>query len=157
MSNHAPIRLAVALTATGLLAGGLLVAPPASAAERMLKVRETVLQTHVDNVGEKGPSLGDRLTFVSRLSSGSARTGAAVGDCTWYSGKSKATAQYYCTEMFRLREGQIAIAGLFSYDRAVNTFAITGGSGRFRDAAGQVVASTVGADAFADAFYFADK
>jgi len=154
MSNHAPIRLAASATA-GLLAAAILAAPSAQAAERTLRVRETIVATHSDDVGKKGPSLGDRLMFVSKLSSGTSRTGAAVGDCTWYSGKSKATAQYYCTEVFRLRGGQIAIAGLFSYTRTVNTFAITGGTGRFRDSTGQAVARTVGADAFEDAFHLA--
>jgi len=154
MSNYAPIRLAASATA-GLLAAAILAAPSAQAAERTLRVRETIVATHSDDVGKKGPSLGDRLMFVSRLSSGTARAGTAVGDCTWYSGKSKATAQYYCTEVFRLRGGQIAIAGLFSYTRTVNTFAITGGTGRFRDSTGQAVARTVGADAFEDAFHLA--
>lgn len=156
MYTHVSIRpFAPVVAAAALVATGAIAAAPASATQSTLKVREKIVATHVDDVGKKGPSLGDRLLFVSKLRSGTVPAGKAVGDCTWHAGKSDATAEYYCTVVFRLRGGQIVITGLFSYARLMNTFAITGGTGRFRDAAGEVVARTLTEDTFEDTFRFA--
>lgn len=152
MPKHAPIPLATTL-ATVLLVTGVVAASTATAGERTVRVRETIVRSHVDDVGKKGPSLGDRLLFVSKLRSGTAAAGEGVGDCTWYSGRSEGTARYYCTVVYRLRGGQLVITGLFSYARTVNTFAITGGTGRFRDSTGQAVARTVSADTFEVTFH----
>ena len=54
-----------------------------------------------------------------------------------------ATAVAHCTETFRLPEGQIVAAGMLTFDVAVGgtefTWAITGGTGAYRMARGEVI------------------
>jgi hypothetical protein len=96
------------------------------------------------DLGDAGDSRGDQYVFTNDLSRGGKKVGIDGGVCTVARIKDGAST-LHCDGINSLPGGQIATAGLVSYgpgDEAFKKdpyfFAITGGTGKYRTAQGEV-------------------
>jgi allene oxide cyclase len=115
---------------------GLLVPLAATAGERLHVIEHAVNETttHVAP-GAKGDSVGDLLTFANPVFDASNKTqiGSDQGHCVRIVvGKS-----WECFWTLLLKEGRITLEGPF-YDSGDSTFVITGGTGKYAGAKGQM-------------------
>jgi allene oxide cyclase-like protein len=121
----------VALAAArGSLAGG------AHAAQaRTLHYGVTFVNDSQIDLGARGPSVGDERTFYDVLSDNHGkRTGYEGGVCTV---ENMQPPVFSCSITFSLPGGQIATQLLTTPGPAPKPFAITGGSGSYRNARGE--------------------
>jgi len=109
-----------------------------------------VLAREVDSadldLGERGFSLGDRFVFTDNLFRHGRRVGTDHGECVATRIQRQA-ASFQCTATAVLRGGQITAQGAVTFSEdssAPFRLAITGGTGRFRDAGGQAVVRETG-------------
>jgi hypothetical protein len=103
------------------------------------------------DTGAKGDSAGDILTFANQVfdSNDSNQVGTDQGSCI----RIVAGASYECTWTTFLPGGQITVEGPF-YDAKDSTLAITGGTGRYRNARGTMdLQSRAGGTKFAFVFH----
>jgi Allene oxide cyclase barrel like domain len=99
---------------------------------------KTVQQTTLD-LGEQGISQGDRIVFHEELSRNGRRVGEDGGDCVVVRIEGPAL-KAQCSVSFSLSEGQITGQGLVTIGSATtNTLAVTGGTGRFLTAHGEML------------------
>ncbi len=144
------------VAAAGLIATGVLSGQAASAhTVHTLIAREKFTKTFMQDVGEKGVSMGDRLVFtteVRNLKGG--QLGIGVGDCVLLSGTSDSDGQYNCLQTYHLAGGDFITGGIFDFKQKINKWAIMGGTGRYRAATGEADFTTLSADTFADTFRF---
>jgi len=106
----------------------------AQAGEQIRLVERAVTDKTVD-LGDKGDSVGDLLTFANPVYDASNKTqlGTDQGYCVRVAvGKS-----WECFWTLTLKEGQITIEGPF-YDSGDSVMAITGGTGKYAGAKGQM-------------------
>ena len=101
-------------------------------------IEEIDEENFVDN-GEEGPTLGDQFVFSSTLMKKGKEVGHAGVACTVVSTE-REEVQCVATAWFD-GHGQITVQGLESEQSEADhfTFAITGGTGDFKDAAGELV------------------
>jgi allene oxide cyclase len=107
---------------------------PVVAGER-LQVVERSLNDNVLDLGAKGDSAGDLLTFANPIYDGANKVqlGSAQGLCVRVVvGKS-----WECFWTLVLKDGQITNEGPF-YDSGDSLFAVTGGTGKYAGAKGQM-------------------
>jgi hypothetical protein len=107
-----------------------------------IKLTSTTAQENYLDAAPTGElSVGDSLVFSEDLFKGTKRIGDAGGRCTTVR-IDGAAAVAECTETFRLPDGQIVAQGLVTFDPAggdvAPTWAITGGTGAYRMARGDV-------------------
>ena len=131
-------RLRRLLTAVAALAAGsLLVIPAAGAAEmQKLDVIEHAGGEVVTDLGDKGDSAGDLLTFENEVydDADSQRVGSIHGWCIRViAGKS-----WECFWTLFHDDGQITVEGPF-FDAGDSTVAITGGTGKFAGVRGDML------------------
>jgi len=108
------------------------VAQPAGAAERLQVVERALTDTTVD-LGPKGDSVGDLLTFANPVydAANKIQLGTDQGYCVRVVvGKS-----WECFWTLILAGGQITVEGPF-YDSGDSTMVITGGTGKYAGAKG---------------------
>jgi len=141
--------LAVAAVCVG---GAFAAAPGSSAAKdggghtRTIKLREASPQpalTVVD-VGAPGLSVGDHVVTTDGVvrPDGSA-AGSLEQVCTVVGvGPGLFASTFDCTGSFRLDQGQITVQGAFVPADAESSFAVTGGTGSFSAARGEVILAT---------------
>lgn len=87
------------------------------------------------DTGPPGDSPGDVLTFANDVFD--AANAAKVGTDQGYCIRIQAPGSYECNWTTFLSGGQITVEGPF-FDTADSTLAITGGTGRYRNARGQM-------------------
>lgn len=99
------------------------------------------IRLKVQGLSEKsgGPFAGDEALFSFNTFTGRARTGSAVYTC-WYAFRKDA----FCDATYQMKGGSLIAAGAVNFDSLRFTLAITGGTGRYRDATGAVDASPKG-------------
>lgn len=87
-----------------------------------------------------GLTLGDTLTVISPLfdKSQTRRMGTAYGECIVAGRRLLEGTPYDCTYVLRLKRGTITTHGLDPHGRSDVFFAITGGTGAYAEARGQV-------------------
>ena len=130
------LAVVVPITAIALL----LVAVTASGTPRPRPARSVTVIEHATRVvttdtGAPGDSAGDLLTFANDLfDSGDTRK---VGTDQGYCVRVVAGAAFECTWTNMLQGGQLVVAGPF-FDARDSTLAITGGTGRYRNARGSM-------------------
>jgi len=85
------------------------------------------------DTGKSGDSAGDVLTFANSVfdASDARKVGTDQGYCI----RIVPGRSYECTWTTALKGGQLVVAGPF-FDKRDSTLAITGGTGRYRDARG---------------------
>jgi hypothetical protein len=142
-------KLAIAAIAATMAFGGVALASAnagGSGHDDGLTLFDRTVQTTDIDLGDKGFSLGDQLIFADDLfakkddpkigSAGGVCTVVRVADAKKFSG----TAQ--CVVTLWLRDGQITVQGLLEFpgEGLPEPFdlAVTGGTGAYRDAGGQV-------------------
>jgi allene oxide cyclase len=114
---------------------GICVDGSALASEHLRFVERAVSDTTTD-LGPKGDSVGDLLTFLNPVFSADDKTqvGTDQGFCIRVSvGKS-----WECFWTLSLKDGQVTIEGPF-YDKGDSEMAVTGGTGRFKGAKGSLL------------------
>ena len=133
LALSAIVVLAVAVSASGQ--------PPSHAKHRghggyngkSITVIEHATTDTTTDTGASGDSVGDILTFANDVfdATNATKAGTDQGYCV----RVVAGTSYECTWTTILPAGQIVVAGPF-YDARDSTLAITGGTGRYRDARG---------------------
>lgn len=123
--------------ATGVFAqNGTPVAPSAGLPGGLvLRVVERAQTDKVFDLGEPGDSIGDQLAFGNPIydPANQTRLGDDQGSCV----RTVVGKAWECTWTLILPEGQITVEGPF-YDAADSVLAITGGTGSYRGARGQM-------------------
>ena len=107
---------------------------PAWSAETIKLVERPINETTVD-LGAKGDSVGDLLTFANPVydAANKAQVGTDQGYCVRVAvGKS-----WECIWTLILKSGQITVEGPFM-DDGDSTFAVTGGTGKYSGAKGSM-------------------
>ena len=137
-------RLGVLVAAVGLVALAVGVVSPAWGSSGG-KDKQTTFRVEAVTTEQnfEGTSLGDQIVFTGRLLKGDAEVGHQGGVCTV---TSVARNEAQCIATYSLRGGQItgqALVGLGS--SAPYAVAITGGSGRYQGAEGEVRVQPVSA------------
>lgn len=133
--------LATAVVLTG--AGTALAVAPAAADETLRLVTVAVPDRNTDlDLGEPGPSTGDTQVFLDDVQRDGETVGTAAGSCTVVA-LSEARLAAACAGTLTLPEGRITTQGAFDEDPTVGpagfTWAVTGGTGRYAGAGGEVV------------------
>jgi hypothetical protein len=126
--------LASALTAGAIALGsgsGGITAPTT------IHVVEHPVTDQVIDIGAKGDSPGDQLPFANPIFNGANthRVGSDQGNCVRASAKQ---GRWECMWTTFLRKGQITVEGPFRDAFATTQVAITGGTGAYRNARGQM-------------------
>ena len=122
--------------ATFLLAGALaLVAPlAASAGERLQFVERALTDTTID-LGAKGDSVGDLLTFANPIYDAANKT--KLGSDQGYCVRVVVGKSWECFWTLLLAEGQITVEGPF-FDTGDSVMVVTGGTGKYAGAKGDM-------------------
>ncbi|MFB9907595.1 allene oxide cyclase barrel-like domain-containing protein [Allokutzneria oryzae] len=134
------MRKAVWVGVSVLVGAVVVAAPAAGTTDLTLQVGNDQFAT-ID-VGAPGLSVGDSYVYSDKLS----RNGTVVGDdggtcqVTHVSGT---TATTNCVLSLRLPEGQITAQALWVRGTSPLRMAITGGTGVYRDASGELVATDI--------------
>jgi Allene oxide cyclase len=107
-------------------------AQPASAAERLQVVERAMTDTTVD-LGPKGDSVGDLLTFANPVYDAGNRT--QLGTDQGYCVRVVVGKSWECFWTLILAGGEITVEGPF-YDSGDSTMVVTGGTGKYAGAKG---------------------
>jgi hypothetical protein len=95
---------------------------------------------HYEDVGRKGPSIGDYFVFRERVYHRGDRVGRDNGHCDVTRAGPDRFAMQCTVTLFLRHRGQIAMQGLFAFSRrgpvGGTSLAITGGTGWYRHASG---------------------
>jgi allene oxide cyclase len=117
---------------------------------KALTVIEHATTDATTDTGAAGDSAGDILTFANEVFN--AADTKKVGTDQGYCIRTVAGAAYECNFTVFLKDGQIVVEGPF-YDAKDSTLAITGGTGRYRNARGTMkLESRAGGTKFAFKF-----
>jgi allene oxide cyclase len=105
---------------------------PAIAAEHLVVVERAMTDTTVD-LGAKGDSVGDLLTFANPVYDATNKT--QLGSDQGYCVRVVVGKSWECFWTLLLAGGQITVEGPF-YDSGDSTLAVTGGTGKYAGARG---------------------
>ena len=128
-----------AITGAAVLAGGVLVATQVASdgasAPHTLTVGERAKTDTTVDLGEKGDSIGDQLAFQNPVydARNHKRVGYDLGSCV----RTKPGVAYECSWTLRVTGGSLVVEGPF-LDAGDSTLAITGGTGKYADASGDM-------------------
>ena len=128
------------------------VGPGAAEAAQEIKMIEHATTDAVTDTGAKGDSAGDILTFANEVfdADDKNKIGTDQGMCF----RTVAGKAWECTWTLNLDKGQLTVEGPF-YDTGDSVLAITGGTGEFAGAQGEMALSAYGTKG--DAFTFIYK
>jgi hypothetical protein len=136
-SNRVAIAVAVVSAAAAAVSlavgsGGAATTP----ATTTVHVIEHAVTDHTTDVGPAGDSAGDELTFHNKVFDSRDRgvVGSDQGHCIRID---PVGGSYECLYTTSLPGGQITVEGPF-YDKRNSVLAITGGTGRYRTARGEL-------------------
>lgn len=133
------VVIAAASLATGLVVAGA-TASAATPSHRDDSGHRFTVVEHADtdtvaDTGAKGDSLGDVLAFGNPVynAANTKQVGSDLGSCI----RTKVGASWECSWTTLLAGGSLVVEGPF-YDTADSTLAITGGTGKYSGASGQM-------------------
>ena len=122
------------IRATLLLAGALaLLAPLVAAAGERLQVVERALTDTTVDLGAKGDSVGDLLTFANPVYDAANKT--KLGSDQGYCVRVVVGKSWECFWTLMLAEGEITVEGPF-FDAGDSVMVVTGGTGKYAGAKG---------------------
>jgi hypothetical protein len=107
----------------------------AAAADQTLHLVERATTDAVTDLGAKDDSVGDLLTFANEVFDASNKT--KVGSNQGYCVRVAAGRSWECWWTLFVEGGQLTVQGPF-FDKGDSVLAITGGTGRYADASGQM-------------------
>ena len=119
-------------TIAGLCAVLAAAIQPAAAAEHLVVVERALTDTTVD-LGAKGDSVGDLLTFANPVYDATNKT--QLGSDQGYCVRVVVGKSWECFWTLILTGGEITVEGPF-YDNGDSTLAVTGGTGKYAGAKG---------------------
>ena len=139
------------LAVVAIVAGDLMAAGRATAAPQELIVTEHATTDAVTDTGASGDSAGDILTFANEVfdSEDRNRVGSDQGMCV----RTVPGKAWECFWTLSLASGQITVEGPF-YDTGDSVLAITGGTGAFVNAQGDMLLSPIGTEGQAFRFTY---
>jgi allene oxide cyclase len=150
MSQHLklPLCMVIVAAAYDLLAGG-----PASAAQELKMVEHATTDATTDT-GTTGDSAGDILTFANEVfnAEDKVKIGTDQGVCF----RTVPGKAYECFWTVNLEKGQITVEGPF-LDSGDSVLAITGGTGEYAGAQGEMALSAIGSEGKAYNFTYKIK
>jgi hypothetical protein len=150
MSQHLklPLCMVIVAAAYGLFAGG-----PASAAQELKMVEHATTDATTDT-GTTGDSAGDILTFANEVfnAEDKVKIGTDQGVCF----RTVPGKAYECFWTVNLKKGQITVEGPF-LDSGDSVLAITGGTGEYAGAQGEMALSAIGSEGKAYNFTYKIK
>jgi hypothetical protein len=118
-----------------------------SQTQRTITLHSHNNRVHVVDLPPRGKSsAGDLVTSTERLlGADGARVGTGYIRCN-LTGKARTfeTSTYECTGALRLRDGEIAYAGVARLANRVITVPVTGGTGAYSGATGELVNTSTG-------------
>ncbi len=128
--------VAVAVTAGAAVAvarGGSQLTGP-----RVIHVVERPITDQVIDIGKRGDSPGDQLPFANPIfnAGNTQRVGSDQGNCVR---ASASQGRWECMWTTFLPGGQVTVEGPFLDARATTLLAVTGGTGQYRNARGQMI------------------
>ena len=123
-----PLMLAAAMAVA-------LAAQPVAAETTTLALIERAANDTITDIGAEGDSVGDVLTFVNEVYD--AANENVVGHDNGWCIRTVPGKAWECFWTLTLSDGQITVAGPF-YDAADSVLAITGGTGAYAGARGQM-------------------
>jgi hypothetical protein len=128
---------ALTITAAVLLLsfGAMTLASASNEHSTVLHLVDKRIQTTELDLGVKGSSQGDQMVFADDVFRDGKKVGTVGGACTATQVTSSAI-QYHCQASIRLPNGQLSGQLLAWTSQQTLTYAITGGTGAYRDAGG---------------------
>lgn len=124
----------IILVTAAVVSGALIGAPTALAQPEPIVVTEHATTDTVTDIGAKGDSVGDQLTFANNVFDTSDRqVGTSTGVCT----RVVVGAEWDCGWTLTLPQGQILVQGPY-FDKSDSVLAITGGTGLYSGARGEM-------------------
>jgi hypothetical protein len=122
-------------------AGSLLIAVPASAHDHSLRLTTVAAHNTDLDLGDPGPSAGDTQVFLDDVQRNGTTVGTSAGSCT-ITLFTETRLVGACTATLMLPEGTITAQGAFDEDPSAGpsgyVWAVTGGTGRYAGAGGEV-------------------
>ena len=139
------------LAVVAVAAGDLMAAGRATAAPQELIMTEHATTDTVTDTGASGDSAGDVLTFANEVfdAEDRNRVGSDQGMCV----RTVPGKAWECFWTLSLASGQITVEGPF-YDIGDSVLAITGGTGAFGNAQGDMLLSPIGTEGKAFRFTY---
>ena len=109
---------------------------------KIVRVTEITVQQADIDLGESGDSLGDQFIFSGDLFKHGKKVGIDGGVCTIVRLEPMVSATAQCVATAELPKGQITVQGLLTFTEETegepSFLAITGGTGKYREAQGQL-------------------
>jgi Allene oxide cyclase len=132
MSGNLKLRAAAIVLSAALCSAGL---AGGAAADETITLVERAASDTVTDLGAKGDSAGDILTFANEIydKANAKKAGSDNGWCA----RTVVGKAWECIWTTTLAEGQITVEGPF-YDTADSELAITGGTGEYAEASGSL-------------------
>ena len=124
-----------ALAGAAALFLGLFAVPAVADEMQTLALVERATTDVVTDTGAEGDSVGDILTFANEMYDQANAT--MVGTDNGWCMRTVAGKAWECFWTLTLKDGQITVAGPF-YDSGDSVLAITGGTGAYADARGEM-------------------
>jgi hypothetical protein len=144
-------KLMVGVLATVLVATGASMAVAGSGddgddddGQTIRLVDKLVSEANLD-LGDTGEGVGDRFVFSGDLYKGDEKVGEDGGECVIVRFVERVAATANCVATLSLPGGQITVQGLveFTDEEEPFTVAVTGGTGRYDEADGEMTIETV--------------
>ena len=109
---------------------------------KIVRVTEITVQQADIDLGESGDSLGDQFIFSGDLFKHGKKVGIDGGVCTIVRLEPMVSATAQCVATAELPKGQITVQGLLTFTEETegepSFLAITGGTGKYREAQGEL-------------------
>jgi hypothetical protein len=146
MNKKRLVTLSVVAAAAALAVGVVTPAdgsPAGATGQHTIRIDSIVTESAFLDLGASGPSLGDQIVFSNKLLTGQKQVGHEGALCTTVS---RERNEAECTATFSFPSGQITAQGLVVLgSMAPYAVPITGGSGAYRGAAGELRVKPVSA------------
>lgn len=129
------MRIMQAGVRASVAAVALAAAPLAALAAEKLHVIEHATKEETVDIGKKGDSVGDLIVFANPINDATDKT--QIGSDSGYCVRTAVGVMYECVWTLILKDGQITIEGPFK-DTGDSLFTVTGGTGKYAGARGQM-------------------
>ena len=129
------LRCALAFSSLAMVGLATAIAPAAAGGSMDVTFIERATSDTVTDTGTKGDSAGDILTFANELYDDTNKTKS--GDDNGWCVRTVAGKAWECVATVNLVDGQLTVEGPF-LDGKDSVWAVTGGTGKHKDARGEM-------------------